>query len=59
MTVTCGTCGKQYDDLYRLTICPHLHFEMHTTVVGSDGHVRGVARTVEELRRMMEEPPRG
>ncbi len=53
MKVTCGRCGKDYDDTYRLTYCPHAWFEMWTTVVGGDGKVRGVAHTLEQLRRLM------
>lgn len=53
MIVTCDDCELDFDDVYRRTYCPHEWFEMRTTVVGGDGKVRGVARTVEELRRMM------
>ncbi len=52
MIVTCDDCKLEYDDVYRLTYCPHERFDMHTTVANSKGVV-GVARTVEELRRMM------
>ena len=53
MMITCGDCGKQYDDVYRLTVCPHESFEMRTIVAGPEG-VKGVARSVEELHRLME-----
>jgi len=52
MVVTCGDCWKRYDDTYRLTLCPHERFEMRTTVIGPEG-IRGVARSVEELQRLM------
>ena len=52
MTATCASCWKQYDDTYRLTICPHERFEMRTVVIGPEG-IRGVATTVEALRRLM------
>jgi len=43
MTVTCEKCGKQYDDVYHLTYCPHDSFEMACTVVNGKGEVVGVA----------------
>ncbi len=52
MIVTCDDCELDFDDVYRRRYCPHEWFEMRTTVVGSDGKVQGVARTVEELRRL-------
>jgi hypothetical protein len=57
MTATCEKCGKRYDDTYRLTYCPHDRFEMNTTV-GVGGRVIGVAHSVEELNRMLEEAKR-
>lgn len=30
MIVCCPSCAAVYDDLYRLTFCPHLPFEMRT-----------------------------
>jgi hypothetical protein len=52
--VTCAECKKVYDDTYRLTYCPHVRFEMNTTVGNANGIV-GVAHSVEELNRLMEE----
>lgn len=52
MNVICDHCGLRYDDVYRLTICPHERFEMRTVVVMGDGEVR-VAHTVEELRTLV------
>lgn len=52
MIVTCNECGKSYDDVYRLTYCPHTYFEMNT-VVCSNGKDLGVAHSVEELREML------
>ena len=54
MIVICEKCGEEYDDVYRWTFCPHEHFEMATTVVGPDGKIRGIARSVDELRQLME-----
>jgi hypothetical protein len=54
MVVTCSQCGKSYDDVYRLTYCPHEKFEMNT-VVWSGDRIIGVAHSVEELNRMLEE----
>jgi len=51
MVVSCEDCGLEYDDVYRLTYCPHERFEMHCVVGGPDGVV-GVARSIEELRRL-------
>ena len=52
MIVTCSTCGLKYDDTYRLTYCPHEHFNMHCVVCNSRGVV-GVATSLEELDRSM------
>jgi hypothetical protein len=54
MIVECLKCGKRYDDVYHWTYCPHDYFEMNTVVSRGDGIV-GVAHTVEELNRMLEE----
>lgn len=55
MTVKCEKCNKLYDDVYRLTYCPHEKFQMRTIVAGPEG-VRGIATTVEECRKLMESP---
>ncbi len=57
MRRTCEACGEEYDDVYRLTYCPHDQFEMNALVCGMDG-VAGVAHTLEDLRRMLEEAER-
>lgn len=41
MTVTCDKCKTEYDDLYRLTYCPHEKFGMMTTIMRPDGARRG------------------
>jgi len=49
--VTCSSCQLEYDDLYTLTYCPHLPFQMHTKVT-----VNGIQRcchSIEELREAM------
>lgn len=51
MNVTCPDCHQRYDDVYRLTYCPHDEFPMRTVVggVGPDGAYRqAMAHTVEE-----------
>lgn len=52
MLVTCDFCGLSYDDVYRLTYCPHEPFEMRCVVAGPDGVV-GVATTLEELDQLL------
>lgn len=56
MITTCEKCGDEYDDVYRLRLCPHPEFDMHS-VVGRqfDGvyHER-VARDVETQRALMD-----
>lgn len=56
MVVTCDDCDEEYDDLYRLTYCPHERFEMSNHVYGTlpDGSygLKGIATTIEELRRL-------
>lgn len=54
MVVTCEKCGARYDDIYRLTYCPHERFEM-SCIVGSGDKILGVATSVEELHWMLEE----
>jgi len=54
MQRTCDDCGAFYDDIYRFTICPHGRFEMATTVMRKGGVV-GVATTLEELDRLVDE----
>ena len=53
MEVICPTCGIEYDDTYRLTVCPHETFEMRTAVVVK-GEER-VATSVEQLNAWIEE----
>lgn len=52
MLTTCQTCSLEYDDIYRLTICPHEKFEMYTTVMKADGSTV-VAHSIEELNKAM------
>lgn len=52
MMVTCEACGQTYDDVYRLTYCPHERFEMRTRVYNGACFL-GIARSVEELRRLI------
>jgi len=54
MVVMCSDCGRKYDDVYRLTYCPHETFQMQTIVVGPEG-VRGIATSVKELKRLLGE----
>lgn len=49
MIRVCEQCGVRYDDLYRLTYCPHERFEMRTVCVDRDGNEH-VATSLEELR---------
>lgn len=51
MTVTCGECGRTYDDVYRWTFCPHETFKMRT-IAGRGDQVK-VCTTVEELLEFM------
>jgi hypothetical protein len=48
MQVTCDECGVEYDDTYRLTLCPHDGFDMVTMVVRGDGTTT-VCRSLEDL----------
>ena len=50
----CEDCNKSYDDVYRLTYCPHDSFEMRTQVYAG-GVFKGTATTIEQLRSMMKE----
>jgi hypothetical protein len=54
MIVTCPKCGIYYDDVYKLTFCPHNKFEMNCTV-GRGDKILGVAHSPEELQRMLAE----
>lgn len=54
MLVTCEACGLEYDDVYRLTYCPHERFEMRCVVGGPDGVV-GVATSLEEFGQLMKQ----
>jgi len=54
MKRTCEECGKTYDDTYHWTTCPHEYFPMHC-IVSKSGKVVGVARSVEDLRRLLDE----
>lgn len=56
MRRTCPDCNLSYDDVYRLTFCPHDEFMMRTTVVGGNGKVKGIATSVEELRDLLDNP---
>ena len=53
MVVECGLCGLEYDDVYRLTYCPHEAFEMHTVV--SIGGKSKCCHTIEEADRFLRE----
>ncbi len=53
MMVTCADCGERYDDVYRLTYCPHERFKMRT-VVHRVGKPPITAHTIEQLRSLME-----
>ena len=53
MTVTCEKCRVVYDDLYRLTICPHKKFEMHCRVVFPDGSEK-CCHSIEEVNQILE-----
>lgn len=57
MQTRCPECGLMYDDTYRLTFCPHARFDMNCTVA-SGGRLIGVAHSVDELNRMLEEAKR-
>ena len=52
MNVTCADCHLQYDDLYRVTYCPHQFFDMHTltTING----VEYCCHSIEELDLAMD-----
>lgn len=52
MRVTCETCGRVYDDVYRLTYCPHARFAMRTVIAGPEGVV-GIATTLAEADAML------
>ena len=54
MKRVCEECNEIYDDLYHSTICPHEYFQM-SCVVGKGDKIVGIATSVEELRRMLEE----
>ena len=53
MLVQCETCQLEYDDVYRLTYCPHGRFEMRCKVT-IKGEER-IATSVEQLRRWCDE----
>ena len=53
MLVRCETCEIEYDDVYRLTYCPHESFEMRCRVV-VNGEER-IATSVEQLRGWLDE----
>jgi hypothetical protein len=55
MRVICGDCNLDYDDTYRLTICPHESFPMATSVYRG-GELVGVATSVDQLEAMMMRP---
>lgn len=51
MKITCPDCRREFDDVYRLTYCPHDEFPTRTVIggVGPDGQYRqAMAHTVEE-----------
>jgi len=52
MNVTCEKCGRGYDDVYRLTYCPHDKFGMMTTIMRPDGST-GIATTLAQADRML------
>jgi len=52
--VTCPECGLEFDDTYRLTICPHDRFDMRTVAVNGAGEER-ICTTLGELTRHMVE----
>lgn len=52
MYILCEECGVTYDDVYRLTICPHDGFDMMTLVMRSDGK-SAICVTVEALRHWL------
>jgi hypothetical protein len=53
MVVECPDCGLRYDDLYRLTYCPHVEFSMSTLVVRGDGSEK-VCHSIEEMHQFMD-----
>lgn len=48
MIVRCEECFKVYDDIYRLTFCPHRSFSMHTIFVRPNG-TEVLCKNLEEL----------
>ena len=52
MVVVCKECGENYDDVYRLTYCPHELFEMHTVAVNAEGEMK-CCHSLEELHEHM------
>lgn len=57
MIVTCPACGRNYDDVYNLTNCPHERFKMNTRVYVR-GQFRGIAHTVQQYRYLSDEARR-
>lgn len=49
--VTCEKCGLSYDDVYRLTYCPHAEFAMRT--MAYRGGESKLCTTVEELNEFL------
>lgn len=58
MYVICDDCGHEYDDVYRLTFCPHEQFEMHC-LVSRPGHQTVLCTTVEQVRALLDRWDRG
>lgn len=51
MMTTCETCHLQYDDVYRLTFCPHDAFEMRCVV--NVGKFSKLCTRVEEVNEFI------
>ena len=51
MIVVCKNCGLEYDDVYRLTICPHENFEMRCIVHA--GKFSKLCTTPEEVNEFL------
>jgi hypothetical protein len=49
MIVTCSSCHVEYDDVYRLTYCPHEPFAMRTVAVNGRGETK-VCTSLDELQ---------
>ena len=52
MVVSCSRCQQTYDDVYRLTSCPHDEFAMNVMVMRADGQTK-ICHSIEDMLRFL------